>query len=90
MKRRIVMLIFRFLRWYFIGRTVNHMTMLEGKKLHRESGKVVGGVIRRDASGFPVDMEMFMSRPGFSPSEMKRFSVLSVRREQEIGWVFYD
>lgn len=90
MKVWIVMLIFKFLRWYFTGRTVRHMTILEGQKLHRDSGKVMGGVIRRNAVGFPVDMEMFLSRPGASPTDLKRFSVLSLRLERSIGWVFYD
>lgn len=89
-KIRILTWLFRLVRWYLISKTVHHMTMLDGQKLYREKGKVVGGVIRKDASGLPVDMEMFLARPGYSPTDMTRFSVLSLVREPNLGWAFYD
>lgn len=90
MKARIVMWIFRFLRWYFLGRKVTRMTMLDGRKLYRDSGKVLSGVIRRDESGFPVELELFVARPGYSMSDLMVVPVTGLRAEKELGWVFYD
>lgn len=88
-KQRLVLWIFQFLRWYFSGRTVTRVTFFDGHGF-AEAGKVSGGVIRRGPSGFPVDLEMYMTQPGQSPSDSKRFSALSLRHEKGIGWVFYD
>lgn len=77
-------------RAYFIGKTVHHMSRLDGQPIHRAEGKVIGGVIRRDATRMPTGMELFLSTPGRSPTDLKRFPVTALERDKTLGWMFYD
>ena len=77
-------------RAYFIGKRVTMMALLDGQPIFRGEGKVIGGVITRDASRMPTGMNLFVSQPGHSPTDLKRCPVTSIRRDKILGWVAYD
>jgi len=86
----------RMTRAYFVGRTVQWMTRLDGQPLHRGEGKVISGRIDRGPApapgkhGDPTGMTLFWSMTGRPIHEMKRFSILNLGRDKTMGWVFYD
>ena len=82
--------ILQVVRSYFTGRTVHHLTRIDGQALYRGEGMVVGGVIRRDPRRTPTGMDLFLAIPGQSSQDMKRFSIRSVEYHKQLGWVFYE
>ena len=77
-------------RAYFIGKTLTFFKLLDGQPVYRGEGKVIGGVITRDASRMPTGMNLFVAQPGHSPTDLKRCGIGSIRRDKVLGWVSHD
>lgn len=77
-------------RAYFIGKTLTFFKLLDGQPVYRGEGKVIGGVITRNASRMPTGMNLFVSQPGHSPTDLKRCGITSIRRDKVLGWVSHD
>jgi hypothetical protein len=73
-------------RAYFIGKKITFFTRLDGQPIYRGEGVVMGGVIARDASRMPSGMTLYIP----NGRDMRTCSVLSLKREKQIGWVSYD
>ena len=78
------------IRAYFIGKTLTFFKLLDGQPVYRGEGKVIRGVITRDASRMPAGMNLFVSQPGHSPTDLKRCAITSIKRDKTLGWVSYD
>ena len=77
-------------RAYFIGRTMTFFKLLNGQPVYRGEGTVIGGIITRDASRMPTGMNLLVSQPGHSPTDLKRCRITSIRRDKVMGWVSHD
>ena len=78
------------IRAYFIGKTLAFFKLLDGQPVYRGEGKVIGGVITRDLNRMPTGMNLMVSQPGHSPTDLKRCSILTVKRHKQLGWVSDD
>lgn len=76
-------------RWYFTGKRIMCVRRIEDVTVQLGMGTIVSGVIRRDESHRPMDMDLFWRPDGlYSISDIRRVPITSFRRDRKLGIVF--